>query len=305
MSIIKCENLTKKFGKKVVLDNVNINIKHKGVYGLIGNNGCGKTTTMKLMLGLLKKSSGNIYIYDQKVKFGNTKTNRYIGYLPDVPTFYNFMTGPQYLKFCAQMLKIEKNEYKRKIETLLILVGLDKNEKTQISAYSRGMKQRLGIAQALIGNPKILICDEPTSALDPQGRKDILNILKKLGEQIVVIFSTHVLSDVESTCNYVSIIKNKKISEFDEIQKLKQKYFTNKFVISFNTENELIEFKNLANWKNTQISQELNLIVHDDNINTKYQQAFKYIFENQFDVCGIYKVEPSLEDIFLEETNDV
>ena len=131
---------------------------------------------MKIILGLLKSDRGEVFVSGERVKYGQTATNRYIGYLPDVPEFYSFMTAREYLRLCGESLEMGKNDIEKRSDELLTLVGLSK-ENHRIRGFSRGMKQRLGIAQAFLGRPKILICDEPTSALDPIGRKEILDIL--------------------------------------------------------------------------------------------------------------------------------
>ena len=152
-----------------------------------GKNGAGKTTTMKAILGLLKSDSGEIYVMGEKVHFGQTNTNRFIGYLPDVPEFYSYMTQMEYLSLCGEVCGMDKTDIVTRSKELLELVGLGQ-EHHRIKGFSRGMKQRLGIAQALLNRPKLLICDEPTSALDPAGRKEILDILLAAKEQTTVLF---------------------------------------------------------------------------------------------------------------------
>lgn len=205
MNILEIDNLSKSFNGKTVIDNLNLTVKEHTIYGFIGNNGTGKTTTMKMVLGLLKPDAGDIEVCGRKVTFGNTDTNSYIGYLPDVPEFYDYMKAEEYLKLCAEITNISKKERQPRIRELLELVGLEK-ESSKIKTYSRGMKQRLGIAQALINKPQLLICDEPTSALDPKGRSEILNILKRITAETTVIFSTHILSDVERICDRAGIL---------------------------------------------------------------------------------------------------
>lgn len=196
MDMLAITNLQKRFGDKSVLKGLDLSVPEHSVFGFIGKNGAGKTTTMKTILGLLKADGGEILVSGEKVVYGQTATNRHIGYLPDVPEFYPFMTAPEYLSFCGEITGMSRIEIKSRSNELLKLVGLG-NEKHRIKGFSRGMKQRLGIAQALLNRPKLLICDEPTSALDPVGRKEILDILMAVREQTTVLFSTHILSDVE------------------------------------------------------------------------------------------------------------
>ena len=176
MEMLQIAGLHKRFGDKEVLKGLNLTVPEHSIFGFIGRNGAGKTTTMKTILGLLKADAGEILVNGEKAVYGQTATNRYIGYLPDVPEFYSFMTAREYLGFCGEITGMTKKEYRERSEELLELVGLN-GEKHRIKGYSRGMKQRLGIAQALLNRPKLLICDEPTSALDPVGRKEILDLL--------------------------------------------------------------------------------------------------------------------------------
>lgn len=176
MDALVIRGLEKNFGRKKLLSEINLSVPEHSIFGFIGKNGAGKTTTMQAVLGLTKVDGGEIHVMGEKVCFGQTNTNRYIGYLPDVPEFYNHMTSLEYLTFCGKICGMNQSDTVVRSKELLELVGL-KQESGHIKGYSRGMKQRLGIAQALLGRPKLLICDEPTSALDPVGRKEILDIL--------------------------------------------------------------------------------------------------------------------------------
>lgn len=176
MNMLTVSHVSKTFGKKKVVEDLNFSVPEHTIFGFIGQNGAGKTTTMKMILGLLKMDCGEIWVNEERVKFGQNQTNQYIGYLPDVPEFYNFMTPIEYLTLCGNVTGMLKEQIQNRAEELLQLVGLA-DEKRRIRGFSRGMKQRLGIAQALLNRPKLLICDEPTSALDPVGRKEILDIL--------------------------------------------------------------------------------------------------------------------------------
>lgn len=219
--VVSINNVTKKFGGKEVLKNVSLTIPEHSIFGFVGANGAGKTTLMKCMLGLLPVTSGIIIIAGETVKFGQTKSNAHIGYLPDVPEFYPYYTAREYLELCAVITNMQKSERKQRIEELLELVGLSQT-KSPIRTYSRGMKQRLGIAQALLNRPKLLICDEPTSALDPVGRAQILSILQAAKSETTVFFSTHILSDAEQICDRVAMLHEGTIIFEDELAALQQ-----------------------------------------------------------------------------------
>lgn len=208
--MLEIKNLKKRFGTKQVLDGITFSVPEHSVFGFVGQNGAGKTTTMKMILGLLAPDEGEIFVNGEKVTCRDTKTNKYIGYLPDVPEFYDFMTPVEYLDYCGSITGMEKAERKERISEMLSLVGLEKENK-RIKGFSRGMKQRLGIAQALLNRPKLLICDEPTSALDPVGRREILEVLAAAKQDTTVIFSTHILSDIEKICDSIALLHQGKI----------------------------------------------------------------------------------------------
>ncbi|MGN0480273.1 MAG: ABC transporter ATP-binding protein [Lachnospiraceae bacterium] len=221
MNMLEVSHIKKSFGSKRVLDDLSFSIPENTIFGFVGENGAGKTTTMKMILGLLKIDEGKILVNGREVTFGNTPTNKFVGYLPDVPEFYSYMTAAEYLKFAGKIAGVPENELKPRINELLGMVGLE-GEKHRIKGFSRGMKQRLGIAQALIQKPLLLICDEPTSALDPIGRKEILDVLVRAKQETTIIFSTHILSDVERICDRVAFLHNGKIVINDTIENLKK-----------------------------------------------------------------------------------
>jgi len=220
MAVLSIKNLSKSFGTNKVLDEISFEVPEGSIFGFIGANGAGKTTTMKMILGLLPSDGGDIIVCGEKVSFGATKTNRHIGYLPDVPEFYGYMRPKEYLRLCGEIAGLDSREIDRRSSMLLEMVGLAEVNK-KIKSFSRGMKQRLGVAQALINQPKLLICDEPTSALDPIGRKEILDILKQIKGRTTVIFSTHILSDVERICDRLAVLHNGKIVLESAISDLK------------------------------------------------------------------------------------
>ena len=224
MDMLTLSHIAKRFGEKQVLRDVSFSVPEHTVFGFVGQNGAGKTTAMKLILGLLTSDSGEITVNGMPVRYGNTETNRFVGYLPDVPEFYSYMTPHEYLCFCGEISGMPAKEIRMRSEELLCLVGLEK-ENRRIKGFSRGMKQRLGIAQALFGRPRLLICDEPTSALDPAGRKELLDILVNAREQTTVLFSTHILSDVEHICDKIAFLHGGKIvlqGSLEEVRTIKK-----------------------------------------------------------------------------------
>jgi len=207
------KNLTKKYAEIEAVSGLNLKVPYGSIYGFLGMNGAGKTTTLKMLSGLTKPTEGEIYICGEKLNFGKGKISpaRFmVGFLPDVPSFYGWMNAYEFLEFAGSLYRKEKKELDQRINTILGLVGL-KGCKIRISKYSRGMRQRLGIAQALINNPSLLLLDEPVSALDPVGRKEIMDIINSLSGKVTVFFSSHILADVERVCDNIMILHKGKM----------------------------------------------------------------------------------------------
>ena len=230
MNILEITDLKKKFGSLTALDGLSFSVPERTVFGLIGQNGAGKTTTMKMILGFLAPDAGTIRVNGIPVAYGGAKTNRSIGYLPDVPEFYGYMTPREYLRFCGEIADLPPRTIRARSEQLLSLVGI-REANRRIAGFSRGMKQRLGIAQALLAEPKLLICDEPTSALDPVGRKEILDILSAAAEETTILFSTHILSDVERISDQIGILNRGRLALTGDLETIRSRYRRNKILL--------------------------------------------------------------------------
>ena len=218
---IKIENLHKSFsngwGKKAaIIKNLSLDIMDNEIFGYLGTNGAGKTTTFKLMLGLIFPDKGNIYFGGRPAS--DHRNRSFLGYLPENPYFYAYLTGKESLDFYASLFDMDRSTKKKRVEKTLHLVGLDHAKNLQLRKFSRGMLQRIGIAQALINDPKLLILDEPMSGLDPMGRKDMRDILLKCREQgKTIIFSSHIISDVEMICDRAGILANGELQQIIEM----------------------------------------------------------------------------------------
>lgn len=296
MNILTLNNVSKKFGNKQVVKNLSFEVPQNKVYGFIGKNGAGKTTTMKMILGLVKADEGEITVNGERVTFGQNTTNKYIGYLPDVPEFYGYMTPGEYLKLCGKITGMTDAEIKTRSDELLELVGLGE-EKKRIKGFSRGMKQRLGIAQALLNSPKLLICDEPTSALDPVGRKEILDVLSKVKEQTTVIFSTHILSDVERICDEVAFLHDGNIvlkGSLDEVKRIRKSSSVQ--IECFNHADVAKVLKILPEGKNVGSTAILYESAHEK----KMSEMMMRLVKNDISIQKIEMLEPTLEDLFVE-----
>lgn len=295
MDMLHITNLSKRFGDKEVLKGLTLSVPEHSVFGFIGKNGTGKTTTMKTVLGLLKPDAGEVSVAGEKVVYGQTTTNRHIGYLPDVPEFYSFMTAPEYLSFCAEITGIPKSEVKPRCCELLSLVGLD-GETHRIKGFSRGMKQRLGIAQALLNRPKLLICDEPTSALDPVGRKEILDTLFSVREQTTVLFSTHILSDVERICTDVAFLNNGTADVQGKLSAIKAKYRTEEYLLETEQENGI---QGLLRAFNGCRQSDKNQIVFHEGEHTLFD-VLRFVTDQKIPILKVERLEPTLESLFME-----
>ena len=297
MDMLSITGLHKRFGDKEVLRGLDLSVPEHSIYGFIGKNGSGKTTTMKTVLGLLKADSGDIIVNGEKVVYGQTDTNRYIGYLPDVPEFYSFMTAKEYLRFCGEITGMSRADIEERTRELLTLVGLA-DETHRIKGFSRGMKQRLGIAQALLSRPKLLVCDEPTSALDPVGRKEILDILLAIKDQTTVLFSTHILSDVERICTDLAFLKDGVVNIGGKLSDIKTRYRSNEYMIEAENDSDTVILLN-AFPEAKEIDR--NKMTFSEN---KYSasEVLGFVANHRISLLKVERLEPSLEDLFMEVT---
>jgi ABC-2 type transport system ATP-binding protein len=220
--MIKTENLTKTYEGVNAVDGLDLTVEKGEVYGFIGPNGAGKTTTIGMMVGLIEPSAGKCFVRDVDVTRKPLEAKRITGYLPDGVGFYGNLTARQNLKYFSRFYDTKDADADRRIGELLTYVGLDKVEKP-LGAYSRGMKQRLGLAQALLNDPEVIFLDEPTNGLDPQGVVQFRNIIKDISKQgKTIFFSSHILEEVRHVCNTIGIISKGKLIAHgtpDEVRK--------------------------------------------------------------------------------------
>lgn len=235
MSLVRVENLEKSFKDLKVIKGLNFELAAGKCVALIGANGAGKTTTLKMLSGLLEPSKGRIHFEGEK-HGGDHRS--LIGYLPQHPVFYDWMTAKEFLEYAGKLSGLNAKEAKKRTTELLELVGIADAKNRRIGKFSGGMKQRLGIAQAIIHKPKLIMLDEPVSALDPFGRREVLELLEKLKQEATVLFSTHILNDAEEVSESILFLHNGEIIESGTMDDFREKYHQSKIDLVFNSKAE-------------------------------------------------------------------
>jgi len=202
---IRLEAVSKRYGDNLAVDDVSLSVAHGEIFGFLGPNGAGKSTLVKMILGLTHPTAGDIEVLGQPV--GSLAARAEVGYLPETFRFHDWLTASELLNFHARLARVPADQRAERVRELLELVGLKDRQGDRLSTFSKGMMQRVGLAQALVGEPRLVILDEPTSALDPIGRRDVRDRIRELGEQGVTVFlNSHLLSEVEQVCDRVAII---------------------------------------------------------------------------------------------------
>ena len=219
---VELAGLVKRFGTVVALDGIDLTVPAGSVFGFLGPNGAGKTTALRILTGLARPTVGTARVLGHDVATARNAVRAQIGFLPDVPGFYPWMTAREFLEFAGRLFGLERRLLGARVDALLDMAGLA-HARTPIGGFSRGMKQRLGIAQALVNAPQLLLLDEPTSALDPIGRREVLDLIASLRGRTTVFFSTHILADVERVCDAVAILDRGRLVTSATIAELKRR----------------------------------------------------------------------------------
>lgn len=293
--ILKCVNLHKKIGRKEILKGVSVEVNSGDILGFIGPNGAGKTTTIKLILGLQNITEGNVLINGYDIEKNFKKAIEKVGAIVENPDLYMYMSGYENLKLIKNLYKNIDN---KRIEEVIKLVGLEKRINDKVSKYSLGMRQRLGIAQAILHNPNLLILDEPTNGLDPEGIKEMRELLIKLSKEqgMAIFISSHNLAELESFCNKVCIIKNGEIIETNDISNVKKVSKEECYLFETDNSNKVIE--SVSN-ETEKISENIT------KINVKKEEIpfiVKKLVMNDILIYGVKEETMSLEDAFLKKT---
>ena len=298
-NIVQIKNVTKKIGRKVIIDDLTFDVHSGEVFGFLGPNGAGKTTTIKMLLGLMKITKGEMYIDGFNIEKDFEKAIAKVGGIIENPDLYKYLTGYQNLVHYFRMYPDIKKE---RIDEVIKIVGLEKRIHDKIKTYSLGMRQRLGVAQALINSPKLLVLDEPTNGLDPAGIHELRNHLRTLAkeENIAVIVSSHLLSEMELMCDRVGIIQNGKLVK---IQNMKEMLEDETDSVIALTVTPIEEAKTYLESLSSAYKPEIkaNEIEIRENIENVPELVEKLVSQ-EIKIYSIHKVQQSLEEKFLEMT---
>ena len=309
--MIEVKNLTKRYGPTVAVDNVSFSAKAGEVLGFLGPNGAGKTTTMRVLTCYLSADEGNATVDGYDVFDQSVEVRKRIGYLPESAPLYTDMGVIDYLKFIAQVRDIPKSQRQQRTKEVIGICGLESVIQKDVGELSKGFRQRLGLAQSLIHDPPILIMDEPTSGLDPNQIIEIRNLIKEIGREKMVIFSTHILPEVSATCSRILIINDGKIVANGSPESLADRAKGGEVVdITIRGPAEEIESK----------LQDLNFVSEFNRVNTTdglfsyriasekgrnaAEELFQFVVQNGWSLTELRQESVSLEDVFLELTGE-
>lgn len=292
MSLIEVKKLSKQYGNKCVVDQISFTLEPHTATALIGPNGAGKTTTLSMLAGLLQPSEGTIHLP------GVRDIRTVIGFLPQYPQYFSWLTAHEYLQMVASLSGVEKRALKKESQKMLEFVGLSEAMNKKTETFSGGMKQRLGIAQALIHKPKLLLLDEPVSALDPVGRREIMNLLKEIQQQTTLLYSTHILNDAEEMTDQLLFLRNGQLVEQGSLEQVKVKFETPRFKVQFVTQEQARQFASQADLVVTVDRQFVTVEIIEEA--PSMQQLLERLASSPFEVVKVEREVASLEEIFMK-----
>ena len=307
--MIEINNLVKKYGDHVAVDDLSLTVEPGKIYGFLGPNGAGKSTTMNIITGYLGATSGEVKINGHDIFKEPEEAKKCIGYLPEIPPLYVDMTVREYLDFVAELKKLEKSLRKRYVEETMETTGITDVANRMIRNLSKGYRQRVGFAQAILGYPEIIILDEPTVGLDPKQIIEIRELIKKLGEKHTVILSSHILTEISAVCDHVFIISKGKLVASDATENLvslmsgAQEIEVTVRTDVANAQKELAAISEISKVevKNEDAGE---LVVYAKKGADVREDVFRILAEKHFAVLEMHTIEKSLEDVFLEITQE-
>ncbi|HEL8802503.1 TPA: ABC transporter ATP-binding protein [Listeria monocytogenes] len=277
---------------------MDLTINEKECVALIGPNGAGKSTMINMIVQILTQDEGQITLDGQNAKSVREK----IGFLPQYPEFYGWMSATECLHFMGKLSNMEKTDLKTRIKEVLILVGLEESANKKISTYSGGMRQRLGIAQAILHRPELLVLDEPVSALDPIGRREMMLLLDKLKKEITILFSTHILKDAEEICDRIAIIKNGELVSDKTVVQLMEEESSPVFDVEFSGDSEAWQTLLLQN-EHVEKIERVGMVyqVYTTNQKAGSEAILKSLLQIEGEFIRVENRHQSLEEIFMEK----
>lgn len=310
--MIEVKNLVKRYGDHLAVDHLSFHVDKGQIYGFLGPNGAGKSTTMNIMTGYIASTEGEVLIDGHNILEEPEEAKKCIGYLPEQPPLYFDMTVWEYLKFAAELKKIKKSQRAEQVEEVMELTGISDMRNRLIKNLSKGYKQRVGLAQAILGYPEIIILDEPTVGLDPKQIIEIRELIKKLSEKHTVILSSHILSEVSAVCDYVMIINHGKLVASDTTENLsKMTLGSNTLELTIKgTKEEVnklvspLEMIRELEWIQSEEEDCVNLKITTEERTDIREQLFYLMAEHKLPILKMESTRISLEDIFLELTEE-
>lgn len=311
--MIEVTNLTKKYGDHIAVDHLSFRVEKGQIYGFLGPNGAGKSTTMNIITGYLAATEGTVTIDGKDIQKDPEETKRSIGYLPELPPLYVDMTVREYLEFVAELKKVPKKERKQQIDEVMEMTQITDMQQRLIKNLSKGYRQRVGLAQAILGYPEVIILDEPTVGLDPKQIIEIRDLIRKLGENHTVILSSHILSEVSAVCDHIMIIAHGKLVASDSPENL-QKLMSGSMELNLEVKGSAAAVKSALQEisqidrieENTEASKNVAKlkVISKENADIR-EQVFYALADAKLPILEMTHAEKSLEDIFLELTEDV
>lgn len=310
--MIEISNLVKKYGDHVAVDNLSLTIEPGKIYGLLGPNGAGKSTTMNILTGYIGATSGTVKINGYDILNQPEEAKKCVGYLPELPPLYMDMTVAEYLKFVAELKKIEKKKRKEMINDAMEMTGVSDVSERLIKNLSKGYRQRVGFAQAVLGYPQIIILDEPTVGLDPKQIIEIRELIKKLGENHTVILSSHILTEISAVCDHVFIISKGKLVASDATENLINLMSTEQNIDIIAKCDEAVArqvIENVSDVKEVKFEQPeegdtVKFVVRAQKGCDIREVLFKAFCDRNITLLEMHSAVKSLEDVFLELTGE-
>lgn len=307
--MIEIDNLVKKYGEHVAVDHLSLTVEPGRIYGFLGPNGAGKSTTMNIITGYLGATSGTVTINGHDIFKEPEEAKKCVGYLPEIPPLYTDMTVLEYLNFVAELKKLQKSLRKRYVEEAMETTGILDVKNRMIRNLSKGYRQRVGFAQAILGYPEIIILDEPTVGLDPKQIIEIRDLIKKLGEKHTVILSSHILTEISAVCDHVFIISKGKLVASDSTENLLDQMSGAQeieLIVRSEADRAKSLLKEIEYVENVQLqdAQEGKILVRAKTGTDVREDVFRQMAENHIPVLEMRTVTKSLEDVFLQITQE-